>query len=163
MADDTSITTEHVWDRIDNQHVAMLLTYDGNHIEARPMAPTVDRARHRISFITGHPSEKTTEIQENGKVTVLFANPATGLYVTIHGSAVVTKDRKTLEELWGPIAEAYFPEGIEGGKASALVFTPEKAHVWEENNTLKQGWTVLTSLFSSDKTPDMGKSATVRM
>lgn len=161
MSHDT-ITADDVWDRIEDEHVCMLVTHDGGAIEARPMSPMFDRESRAIRFLTGDPSEKTDEIRADSTVSLVFCDPAEGVYATVEGTANLSRDPALIRSLWSSVADAYFPEGPDGGRAAVLTVRPSKAQFWEEASTASQAWEILTASLS-DSPADLGRSGETRM
>jgi general stress protein 26 len=124
------------WDMIDDIRVAMLTTKAANGLESRPMSAYVDKDAHTITFITRIDSDKTDEIADGAPVNLAFANSSANKYVSVTGTARVTRDPAKQKELWNPFAEAWLPEGPEAPTVGLIHVTPAYATIWDSPGKL---------------------------
>ncbi len=73
-------------------------------------------------FFTEDPSPKTEQIRANDQVNV--AVQAGNDFVSLAGTATVSKDRTMIEGLWNRHAEAWFENGIDDPKVALCTSTP---------------------------------------
>lgn len=128
--------TTKFWDAIEDIRVAMLTTETDNGLESRPMSAYVDRQAGDIWFITKLNTDKTQEIKDNAHVSLAFANASTNKYVSVTGTARVVRDVAKQQELWGPFAEAWLPEGPEAPTTGLIHVTPAYGTVWDSPGKL---------------------------
>ncbi len=134
MTDDTS----KFWTMIDDLRVAMMTTETANGLESRPMSAYVDKDAHTITFITKLDSEKSGEIAADAHVNLAFADASANKYVSVTGTARVTRDVARQKELWNAFAEAWLPEGPEAPTVGLIDVTPAHATIWDSPGKIAQ-------------------------
>jgi len=112
--------------------VAMLCTVepDGS-IHSRPMMTQKTEVDGRLWFFTGLDSLKVMEVGREHHVGVAYANPDDQIYVSVSGTAQISRDRQKMEELWNPVYKAWFPKGLEDPNVALLFVDPDKAEYWD--------------------------------
>jgi len=112
--------------------VAMLCTVepDGS-LRSRPMMTQKAEFEGQLWFFTGMDSGKVNEVEREHHVNVSYAQPDDEIYVSVSGTATVTRDRAKMEHLWNPIHKAWFPKGLDDPNISLLCVTVEKAEYWD--------------------------------
>jgi general stress protein 26 len=104
-------------------------------LTARPMsAQHVDNAGN-FWFLSPAESHKNEEIRHDPWVQLFFANPAAAEFLTLYGVATVSQDRKKIEELWTPLAKAWFKDGIDTPDITAICIKPEEAYYWDTKSS----------------------------
>ena len=71
-----------------------------------------------IRFLVQDPSEKTREIAADPNVNVSFASRHG--YLSVAGTARLSRDPATIDGLWGPAAQAWFADGREDPSIAVL-------------------------------------------
>ena len=80
---------------------------------------------------TGLDSSKVNEVGREHQVCVAYANPDDQVYVSVSGTAQITRDRQKIEELWSPVYKAWFPQGLEDPNVALLFVDVDKAEYWD--------------------------------
>ncbi|SFJ08791.1 pyridoxamine 5'-phosphate oxidase family protein [Planctomicrobium piriforme] len=113
-------------------YVAMLVTVapDGS-LHGRPMATNNTKFDGTLWFLTDHDSVKVLEVQQQPQVNVSYADPKRQHYVSVSGTAEVTRDRKLIEEQWTPSAKVWFPDGPQDERIALLKVTVTRAEYWD--------------------------------
>ena len=132
MTDDTT----KFWDMIDHLRVAMMTTDTPNGLESRPMSAYIDKEAHTISFITSIDSGKTDELKDDAHVNLAFADSSANKYVSVTGTARVTRDPVRQKAMWNAFAEAWLPEGPEAPSVALIDVTPAHATIWDSPGKL---------------------------
>lgn len=149
----------HVWEMIADIRMSMLITHDGNKIRARPMAAYVREKENAIYFLTHAREEKDAEIESNPDVTLTFNEGMK--YVSLAGRAVVSNDRAKIEELWTPVAKAWF-DSAQDPDIRVLKITPEDAEYWDNPGKLVVYAKMLAAAATGTR-PDPGENRKVAM
>jgi len=76
----------------------------------RTMDPFPTKENFIIWFGTNKKSRKVNEIVNNSNVTLYFADPTGGGYVTITGKAKIIDDKKEKAKRWNKEWEAFYPD-----------------------------------------------------
>ena len=152
---------DRVWKLMEKNHIAMLITHDGEAIRSRPMGATVKRDENAIYFLTDVRRHKDDEIRSNPNVAVAFSDTGGQKYVSVSGRAQVSNDRAKIKELWTPLAKAWW-ESASDPNIRVLVFTPHDAEYWDSPGKIVSYVAMLTAAVTGAK-PKVGENRKVAM
>lgn len=141
----------------------MLTTVDENgDLHSRPMSSNGDVDENGdIWFFTNASSHKVTEIEQLPKVNLSFADPDDQRYVSISGTAQLSRDRAKIDELWRPQFKIWFPEGKDDPEIALLRVSLEKAEYWDSpSSTIGYALSFVSSIVTG-KQPNMGENKKV--
>ncbi len=103
-------------------------------LSVRPMSTSkVDDDGH-IWFFSRKDSDKNEHILEDDQVQLLYSNNSSSEYLSLYGHAEIVRDRNKIEELWTPMAKAWFTEGKDDPSITLLKVTPQEGHYWDTKN-----------------------------
>jgi general stress protein 26 len=132
--------------------IAMLTTVaDDGSLRGRPMATQDLPFDGDLWFFTAENAHKTEEISREHQVAVTYAEPKDQRYISLSGTAVVTRDATKARELWKPIYKTWFPGGLEDPSLALLHVRVEKAEYWDASSSK------MVDLFSRAKAALTGK------
>lgn len=100
-------------------------------ISTRPMAVQEVDEYGNLWFISSSDSNKNFEIKEDNRVQLFFAKVSESTYLSVYGTATIYRDREKIEELWQPIAKAWFEEGSEDPKVTVIRVAASDAYYWD--------------------------------
>jgi general stress protein 26 len=116
-------------------NVCMFCTdLDKQPFSTRPMAVREVDDEGNLWFISSASSHKNEEIKEDENVQLIFAKPASTQYLSLYGKATVFRDKGKIEDLWTPIANAWFEEGKNDPNVTVLKVSPLEAYYWDTPN-----------------------------
>src|ERR1700743_2183549 len=127
-------TPDQVWDLIKDIPMALLITKENGHLDARPMAATSKPEEGRIYILANKREDSDQQIQKDAEVVLSFHNGDTN-YVVVHGSANASADRATVKAVW-PIFDKAWWDGPEDPRIRLITVTPSKAEYWESAGKL---------------------------
>lgn len=117
----------------------MLTTIDGGQLRSRPMSTQEMDDSGDLWFFTSDQTHKVEEIEKDNRVNTAYSKPSDNVYVSISGTAELSKDREKIEELWNPVLKAWFPKGLEDPHLALLKVKIESAEYWDSpSSTLVQ-------------------------
>ena len=90
----------------------------------------------KLWFLTHRDSPKTDEIEREQQVNVSYSNPDDQRYVSISGTATVSRDRKLIHELWRPALKAWFPKGADDPAIAVITIRAEEAEYWDSPSSM---------------------------
>jgi general stress protein 26 len=123
---------EKIWSLIKDIHVAMLTTTDPNgSLYSRPMATQQDHFTGELFFLTRAHSGKVDEIRDHSKVNLTYVDTHHSTFVSLSGSASLSRDRARINELWHPSLKAWFPNGEDDPEITVLTVRVEEAEYWD--------------------------------
>lgn len=145
---------------LEKAKIATLTTVDleGN-LVSRPLQLQRADSDGNLWFFTPDPSPKADEIRANPHVNVAI-NDSKG-FLSISGTATLTKDQEKISELWKTSAEAWFEKGREDPSVALIKVDGHTAEYWASDEPR------VASLFKVGKaaltggTPDIGKNDVV--
>jgi general stress protein 26 len=114
---------------IESARVAMVTTVgEDGRLVSRPLALLERVFDGDLWFFTEDPSPKTAQVRANEQLNV--AVQADNDYVSLSGTATVSRDRTMIEGLWNRHAEAWFDHGIDDPAVALLHFRAASAEYW---------------------------------
>lgn len=117
---------------VDDIHTVMLTSSTpSGMLDGRPMGVQQLDDTGVLWFFTGDDTAKVEEIQRNPGVALSYIDTRKATYVFARGSAVVLKDRAKAQELWSPLAKAWF-DGPDDPNLSLLRVQVESAEYWND-------------------------------
>jgi general stress protein 26 len=106
---------DDLYELIDGIEIAMFTTRrpDG-HLVSRPMATQTQAEGSDLWFVTDIESHKLDELEFDPHVNLAYYRDRTREWVSVSGTATVSRDRRAIHELYRPDWKAWF--GDEGGE-----------------------------------------------
>ena len=153
---------EKLGDLIDGVEVAMLTTHaaDGSMV-SRPLQTLKFDGGGELVFFTSISSRKIDELTENHDVNLAYSNPSKQIYVSVRGTARIDRDRATIDALWSPVQNVFFPQGKEDPDLVVLRVRVRDAAYWESaGNFIARALDFAQGMLSREPR-DLGKSGTL--
>jgi general stress protein 26 len=86
-------------------------------------------------FFTLVNSHKVVEIEHHQQVNISFSAPNQQRYVSILGTAQLTRDRNQLQGKWQHKLQTWFPKGINEPNLALLKVKVNKVDYWESSSS----------------------------
>ena len=139
---------DKLWAMIKKHRFAMMTTqHDGNVLRSRPMTTIERRDDHSLWFFAKSDSVVAAALAAHPQACLSYANPADHDFVSVSGPAALVSDVARKKELWGPMVQAWLPEGPESSGVVLLEVKPEHAEYWDtKSSKLVQLFSLVTSL-----------------
>jgi general stress protein 26 len=124
---------DRLWQLIKDVEIAMLTTLaDDGSLRSRPMSTQqIDADNARLWFFVSIDSHTVLEIYHDREICLAYASPETHRYVSVSGTAFVTRDLTKANELWTPEALTWFPQGVDDPHLSLLRVEVDAAQYWD--------------------------------
>jgi general stress protein 26 len=103
----------------------------GGMVDARPMGPEEIDDQGNMYFLSADDSHKNKHIAEDPKVQMFFQGSAHSDFLTLYGTASISRDKAKIKELWDPIMKTWFTEGEDDPRITVIKFTPEDGYYWD--------------------------------
>ena len=112
--------------------VAMLCTFtaDGT-MTTRPMATAAVDDDGTLWFLSRRNSDKNVQIAANPTVRLLYTVHDRAEYLALDGDAYVVRDQRTIDDVWTPFANAWFPRGKDDPELTLIRVTPTTGFYWD--------------------------------
>ena len=112
--------------------IAMLTTIDeSGELHSRPMNTQKAEFAGTVWFFTYADSDKASDIRREPRVNLGYSKPSDQTYLSLAGRAALAFDRAKMEELYTPMLEAWFPQGLETPGIALLEIEATSAHYWD--------------------------------
>jgi general stress protein 26 len=148
--DDEAADVDRVWKLITDIPVAMVVTREGQHMRARPMAVRPARDEGAIEFLTDVDAPKAHEIRRDETICLALADNKTQKYVSITGRAEIIDDRERVEKIWSIYDKAFWPDKNDP-RIRILRVTPESAEFWEGAGTVVTAVKLVAAMASGER------------
>ena len=136
MSDKTQAeATEKMWELMKDIGFAMLTTEDGDQLRARPMVAAQEVFGGTLWFFTRASSHKVTEVEQDQRVGVTYADPSKQDYVSLSGRARLVRDRGTIDAHWQESLRTWFPKGKDDPDIAILKVDVQAAEYWDSPNS----------------------------
>ncbi|WP_245964535.1 pyridoxamine 5'-phosphate oxidase family protein [Rufibacter immobilis] len=106
----------------------------GQPITSRPMAVLkADDAGH-FWFLTSDDSHKVEELRQDPFVQLFFQGSKYSDFLTVHGTAQISKDKAKIKELWNPMLKTWFTQGEDDPRITVLQVVPTGGYYWDNKH-----------------------------
>ena len=160
MTDDTDLET--IRSIIDAAKVAVLTTTSpSGELHSRPLAVLDDVFEGSIWFFTQDPSPKSEDIAANPEVNVAYADGKG--YLSIAGTATLEHNPTRIDQLWNPMAEAWFENGRDDPSVALLRVDARSAEYWSSDKPgVVRAFEIAKAIITKSQ-PDVGENRTVSL
>lgn len=137
MGDIKNLTRDEAIAKMENlisgaSHICMFCTkVTDMPFKSRPMGTQKVDKEGNLYFFSAADSEHNAEIAIDNRVELLYSNPSASEFLIVNGTASISQDRALIDELWNPMAKAWFPEGKDDPNLSVIKVTTDSSHYWD--------------------------------
>jgi general stress protein 26 len=127
---------EQLRERVDKIRICMFTTADPDGtLRSRPLTTLQVEHDGTLWFFVPGNGEVAAAVTSNPSVNLAFADIDDSIYATVTGSAYLVHDREKIEELWTPMAAAWFPQGPADANLALLRVDVREAEYWKPEGT----------------------------
>lgn len=137
MGDTKSLSNREATEKIKEiakGQICLLCTYENEKMVSRPMGTSGIDDNGDIWFLSNKESDKNQQIKKDHSVYLMFMNAGKQQYLSLSGRAEIVLDRSKIDELWNPLAKAWFEEGKDDPSISLIRVRPIEGHYWDTKN-----------------------------
>jgi len=124
-------------------------------LESRPMSTLRVDDEGNIWFFSDDISNKNFEIEQDARVQLFYGNPSKIEFMTIYGHAMITKDRDKINNLWHPMAKAWFTDK-DDPSLSLIMVMPTYAYYWDTRQNKMISFLKIIGSMAGKKTDEDG-------
>jgi general stress protein 26 len=145
---------------LDKADIAILTTTNAQgQLVSRPLAIHGKDFDGDLWFFTEDPSPKADEIRANPQVNV---SVSTGKgYLSIAGTASLTRDQAKIDELWGPTVSAWFENGRDDPAVALIKVDADTAEYWSMDAPRVVSAVKMVKGLVTGSKPDSGKNEVI--
>ena len=97
----------------------------------RPMSVQQMDEEGVLWFLSADDSHKNQEIGEDPSVQLLFQGSHYSDFLTLYGTATISRDKNKIKELWHPIIKTWFTEGVDDPRITVIRIVPSEGYYWD--------------------------------
>lgn len=150
-----------VWDIIEKARIGMLTTRFAGGLRARPLEARADRDAGIIWFVTDVRGAKDNEIDAAHDIGLVFIDEDDRAYLSITGSASVTRDAAKAKEIWKKTDDIWLPGGPDDPNARVLRVEPITAELWDGPSSAAGAAFEFAKARLTDEKPNLGENRKV--
>ena len=152
---------DRIWQLMKDIDICMLMTWDGQRQDARPLSARPDRDEHAIYFLVDAHGKKNSEIERFPQVGLTFSDTSSYKFVAITGTAKVSNDRAKIKELWSAYDKAWWDDETDPD-IRLMTITPSEGELWDSPGKAVAAVKMVVAAVTGAK-PEFGDNAKVRM
>ena len=100
----------------------------------RPMSVQEVDAAGTLWFLSASDSHKNREIAQEPAVRLFFQGSEHAGFLTLTGTATVSRDRPRIKELWKPVLKVWFTEGDDDPRITVIAVRPSGGYYWDNKH-----------------------------
>jgi general stress protein 26 len=101
---------------------------------ARPMSVQAVDDDGTLWFLSASDSHKNQQIERQPAVQLFFQGSEHSGFMTLNGSARITRDQTRIDALWKPIYKTWFTEGRDDPRITAVAVRPDSGYYWDNQH-----------------------------
>lgn len=101
---------------------------------ARPMTVQEVDDSGALWFLSASDSHKNQELERSPAVQLFFQGSEHSGFLTLNGTASITRDKARIDALWKPIYKTWFTEGKDDPRITAIAVVPHSGHYWDNKH-----------------------------
>lgn len=128
----------------------------------RPMGVQQVCDQGNFWFLSSSESEKNAEIAIDDRVQLFFINSGDSEFLSVYGTATISRNPQKIDELWTPIANAWF-DGKDDPRITVIKVTPQEGFYWDTKSGKLVSMIKILASAVSGKTLEEGVEGTIRV
>jgi general stress protein 26 len=108
----------------------------GNAFRTRPMAPEHIDDNGDLWFLSASDSHKNKDIAEDPHVQLLFQGSSYSDFMTLYGTAEISRDKQKIRELWDPMMKTWFTGGEDDPRITVICVRPQQGYYWDTKHSM---------------------------
>jgi len=97
----------------------------------RPMSVQRTDEEANLWFLSAADSNKNAEIKANPAVQLLFRGSDHSDFLSLYGTATISRDKAMIKELWNPMVKAWFTAGVDDPGITVIKVEPSEGYYWD--------------------------------
>lgn len=100
----------------------------------RPMSVLQVDDAGTLWFLSASDSHKNREIAQEPAVRLFFQGSEHAGFLTLTGTASVSRSKAKIKELWSPLLKTWFTDGIDDARITAIGVAPRGGYYWDNKH-----------------------------
>jgi len=106
----------------------------GEPLNVRPMSVQKVDEDGTLWFLSPDDSHKNAEVQDDNRVQLLFQGSEYSGFLSLYGTATVSKDKERIKDLWEPTLKTWFTEGVDDPRITVVKVDPQEGYYWDNKH-----------------------------
>lgn len=116
-----------------------------------------------IWYICSAESETHKNIANDPKVSLFYADTKNYTFLSINGTATLSRDQTRIDRYWNKMMEGWFEKGKGDPNIRLLRVTPQEAHYWDSNSNMMVNLFAFLKATFTGNTEDIGKEGNLNL
>ena len=160
----TSTGIDKIKELVNDTNMCMLITnISSAPLNARPMSTADVDEEGNIWFFSKMGSDKNIDIAKDNRVQLFYCNKGSSAYLSIYGTAEIIHNKAIIDELWKPVAKAWFTEGKNDPSVTVIKVTPADAYYWDTKDNKMISLIKIAIGAVTGKTRDVGVKGKIKL
>jgi general stress protein 26 len=125
-------------------------------IDTRPMSTQEVDDEGAIWFMTSKKTQQISDIQNDNHVQLFYSNTSNYEFLSVFGTASISKDRTKIKQLWTPLAKSWFTKGSDDPDITLIKVVPENTYYWDTKSSKMVSLVKMLVSTVTGKAPDDG-------
>lgn len=122
--------------KIQNIKVGMFTTMcNDNQLRSRPMTTCEVEEDGFLWFFTSINSKLIDDLIEQDNVNISYTDINKNVFISVKGQAILVRSKTKIEQLWNPLAKAWFPKGLEDPDLVLVKIQVNQAEIWDSGSS----------------------------
>ncbi len=130
-------------------------------LTTRPMSVQAVCDQGNFWFISSSDSDKNIEIENDPRVQLFISNTSNYEFLSVYGTAEISRDREKIDQYWSDIAKAWFPDGKDDPRVTLIKVRPEQGFYWDTKDGKLVSMIKILASAVSGKTLQEGVEGTI--
>ena len=130
-------------------------------LTTRPMSVKEVCDQGNFWFLSPRDSDKNQEIENDPRVQLFISNTSNYEFLSVYGTASISRDREKIDKYWSDIAKAWFTEGKDDPRITVIKVTPEEGFYWDTKDGKLISTIKILSSAITGKTLEEGVEGTI--
>lgn len=150
---------------VDKIDIGMLCTFvsGSDYPHAIPMSRQEVDEYGNIWFLFSSDSTVYKNLQNNNKVSLLYAHVGDYNFLSINGTAEISKDQVRIDKYWNKMVETWFEKGKEDPCIRVLKVIPDEAYYWDNKSNKLVTLMKLAASAISGQQMDIGREGELHL
>ena len=124
---------ERIADAVEKTETCFFCTHAGGDAPSgvRPMAVREVDDAGNLWFLSADDSHKNLELEADPRVDLYFQGSPHSDFLHLTGRATVSRDPERIKELWSPLVNNWFTEGMDDPRITVIKVTPTEGYYWD--------------------------------
>ncbi len=123
---------------------------------SRPMALQGIDEQGALYFFSAASSNKNRELAANPAVQLFFCKEGPSEYLSLYGTATVSRDQQKIDEYWNPFVKVWFQGGKDDPALTVIRVQPQETQYWDTKNNRMVALLKMAASMVTGKTMDDG-------